>query len=134
LGDDTISSPAPQQQQQQQQPNLMLAQPMSFDTLVSNQSTTTPPIQPQNAPAASQTAPQKSELPGGIWSQASNLISLDSLGAKNTPVKTTNTGPSMNSLKNNSVNAGWNNWASANATPTSQQPPKQSSAFDDLLF
>ncbi|KAI8888445.1 ENTH-domain-containing protein [Backusella circina FSU 941] len=135
LGDDTFTStttptPAPQQ------PNLMLAQPMSFDTLVSNQNTTTttPPIQPHNTPAAQTPQKTNTELPGGIWSQASNLISLDSLGAKNSsPVKTTNAGPSMNSLKNNSVNAGWNNWANANATP--QQPPKQSNnAFDDLLF
>lgn len=145
------------QQQQQQQPqnsNLMLSQAMSFDTLVagSTQLTQSPVIQPSsvhnsapstnaaNTPTQSNTSnttTKESKPIGGMWSQASNLLALDSLGTKQVPAKPTQ-GPSMNSLKNSSVNAGWNNWASANPSPSAQQPQqpksKQSSAFDDLLF
>ncbi|KAI9470501.1 MAG: hypothetical protein EXX96DRAFT_597424 [Benjaminiella poitrasii] len=77
---------------------------------------------------------------GGIWSQASNLLSLDSLGT-NTPSSINSTqkvqGPSMNSLKNASVNAGWNNWATPTSSTTpanQQQQAKKSSVFDDLLL
>lgn len=143
LGDDSTftSAPTPQRQQQQQQPNLMLSQAMSFDTLVANNSQLnhSPVIQPSAPKTPSQgttTSNNQSAAIGGIWSQASNLVMLDSLGSKAEPVKPTQ-GPSMNSLKNTSVNAGWNNWASANpssAAQPQQTTTKQSSAFDDLLF
>ncbi|KAI7889823.1 uncharacterized protein EV154DRAFT_513577 [Mucor mucedo] len=155
LGDDSTftsaPSPQPQQQQQQQQqyqkPNLMLSQGMTFETLVAGNSQLnySPVIQPSTvqrastptaAPAVSQTKTQQPAAIGGIWSQASNLVMLDSLGSNAAPAKPTQ-GPSMNSLKNTSVNAGWNNWASANPSPAAQPQPqqtKQSSAFDDLLF
>lgn len=153
------SSQQPQrQQQQQQQPqqnNLMLSQAMSFDTLVagSTQLTQSPVIQPSslhntNTNNSANSTPAQSNTPknnteskpiGGMWSQASNMFALDSLGSKAAPAKPAQ-GPSMNAMKNSSVNAGWNNWASANPSPSAQQQqpqqqkPKQSSAFDDLLF
>ncbi|KAI8638760.1 hypothetical protein BD408DRAFT_372897 [Parasitella parasitica] len=156
LGDDNtfaLSSAVPQQQQSQPQ-NLMLSQAISFDTLVTANSSSTasssPAIQPMKPSSTNgngnqlptiqqQQKPQQQtdNTPiGGIWSQASISLSLDSLGTKTAPAKPTQ-GPSMNSLKNNSVNAGWNNWASANSSqsqPQQQQPSKKSSAFDDLLF
>ncbi|KAI8375154.1 hypothetical protein BD560DRAFT_392867 [Blakeslea trispora] len=70
---------------------------------------------------------------GGIWSQASNLVSLDSLGSSPNQLKATPQGPSMNSLKTSNVNAGWNNWASAN-TPQKKPASSTAAAFDDLLF
>ncbi|CEP17309.1 hypothetical protein [Parasitella parasitica] len=158
LGDDntfTSAPPVPQQQQSQSQ-NLMLSQAISFDTLVATNgsaaTTSSPAIQPMKpsstngsggqTPTIQQQKPQQQtdNTPiGGIWSQASISLSLDSLGSKNAPAKPTQ-GPSMNSLKNNSVNASWNNWATANSSQTQQpqqqpqQPSKQSSVFDDLLF
>ncbi|KAI9468886.1 MAG: hypothetical protein EXX96DRAFT_97666 [Benjaminiella poitrasii] len=79
----------------------------------------------------------------GMWAQASNFLSLDSLG-KNASNAQPKTGPSMNTLKSNSVQASWNNWASngnsAASKPSSVVTPKSSntttttsSAFDDLL-
>lgn len=130
----------------------MLSQAMSFDTLVagSTQLTQSPVIQPSslhntntNNNSANSSTPAQSNTPknntdskpiGGMWSQASNMFALDSLGSKAAPAKPAQ-GPSMNAMKNSSVNAGWNNWASANPSPSpQQQKPKQSSAFDDLLF
>jgi epsin len=141
------------QQQQTQPHNLMLSQGISFDTLVaSNSSASSPALQPMNptnvggnhTPVMQQQQQQKQQPStdntpmGGIWSQASISLSLDSLGSKAAPAKPAQ-GPSMNSLKNNSVNAGWNNWATANTSrpqqqQQQQQPAKQSSVFDDLLF
>ncbi|GAN10493.1 ENTH-domain-containing protein [Mucor ambiguus] len=158
LGDDstftssTTSSPVIPQQQQTQPHNLMLSQGISFDSLVTGNSSSaasSPAIQPMHAAAmggSGRQTPvmqQQQKQPstdntaiGGMWSQASISLSLDSLGSKQAPAKPAQ-GPSMNALKNNSVNAGWNNWASAN-TSQPQQPQqssgKQSSAFDDLLF
>lgn len=122
---------------------------MTFETLVAGNSQLnySPVIQPSSVQKPSTPAPAAPATPvnqtknqqpaiGGIWSQASNLVMLDSLGSNAAPVKPTQ-GPSMNSLKNTSVNAGWNNWASANPSPAAQSQPqqtKQSSAFDDLLF
>jgi epsin len=156
LGEDnTFTSPPviPQQPQHRQAQNLMLSQGMSFDTLVANSNTSSstashqqsPAMQPMStsSPVSGQTKPAATESKpaiGGIWSGASNLLSLDSLGTKAVPVKPAQ-GPSMNSLKNSSTNAGWNNWASANPSSNNQQQQqqqqqqkKQSSAFDDLLF
>ncbi|KAI8988851.1 hypothetical protein BDB01DRAFT_783359 [Pilobolus umbonatus] len=137
LGDDDIITPAAQPPQPQ---NMMLAQAMSFETLVSSnpQLNHSPKIEQVNTSSATPTSrpatvPQSSTTNmGGIWSQASNLVSLDSLGSTKTSNKST-PGPSMNSLKNSSINAGWNNWASANPSPSTQKP-KSSNAFDDLLF
>ncbi|GAA5795266.1 hypothetical protein HPULCUR_000621 [Helicostylum pulchrum] len=68
----------------------------------------------------------------GMWAQASNFVSLDSLGKKAND-NTRSTGPSMNALKSSSVQADWNNWASSNQQ--AQPPkPKTTTAFDDLLF
>lgn len=135
---------------QQQQQDL-------FDLLDSNRSnnvvTTTQqplsifdtkqPITPSGHHSQPQSRPEPDEdpkkvstpsTPTGMWAQASNFVSLDSLGknsANNAPAK----GPSMNTLKSNSVQADWNNWASNNSTPKSSQTPasKSSSAFEDLL-
>ncbi|EPB89724.1 hypothetical protein HMPREF1544_03387 [Mucor circinelloides 1006PhL] len=159
LGDDntftssSTSSPVVPQQQQAQPQNLMLSQGIAFDTLVTGNNSSeasSPAIQPMNAAMNSsgrqtpvmqqqqQKQPSTDNTPmGGIWSQTSISLSLDSLGSKQAPAKPAQ-GPSMNALKNNSVNAGWNNWASANTSqpqPQQQQSTnKQSSAFDDLLF
>ncbi|KAG0169709.1 Epsin-3, clathrin recruitment and traffic between the Golgi and endosome [Apophysomyces sp. BC1034] len=79
---------------------------------------------------------QKNELPGGIWSQASSFVSLDSLGKTNNQPKQS-VGLSMNAMKNSSTSAGWNAWASSNQTqsvPSPKQPPTTArSPFDDLL-
>jgi epsin len=150
LGEDnafTSSPVAPQQSQQPQAQSLMLSQGISFDILTANSNTSSssiphqqsPAIQPLSNPSSAQPAETENKPTiGGIWSGASNLISLDSLGTKATPTKPAQ-GPSMNSLKNSSANAGWNNWASANPSPNNQQQQqqqqkKQTSAFDDLLF
>lgn len=69
--------------------------------------------------------------PTGMWAQASNFVSLDSLGKKSNNNAPT-TGPSMNTLKSSSVQADWNNWASSNQQ--AQTPKPKTNAFDDLLF
>lgn len=71
--------------------------------------------------------------PTGMWAQASNFVSLDSLG-KNAASSTPSNGPSMNSLKSTSVQASWNNWASNNQQQAPKPANKPTSAFDDLLF
>lgn len=71
--------------------------------------------------------------PTGMWAQASNFVSLDSLG-KNATSSTPANGPSMNSLKSTSVQAGWNNWASNNQQQAPKPANKTTSAFDDLLL
>ncbi|KAI9496774.1 hypothetical protein BDB00DRAFT_72814 [Zychaea mexicana] len=82
------------------------------------------------------TANTSSQLPSGMWSQASAFVSLDSLGKASGPAKPS-VGPSMNSMKTSSANAGWQAWASSNqpATPTSgaHKQQQQQSPFDDLL-
>ncbi|KAG2202491.1 hypothetical protein INT47_013107 [Mucor saturninus] len=72
--------------------------------------------------------------PTGMWAQASNFVSLDSLGKKSSGSGPT-AGPSMNSLKSSSVQSDWNNWASNNQqAPPPPKAPSKTSAFDDLLF
>ncbi|KAI8143719.1 hypothetical protein BJV82DRAFT_514240 [Fennellomyces sp. T-0311] len=92
------------------------------------------PPTPVSQPLQQQSTAPKSELPSGMWSQASAFVSLDSLGKSSGPAKPA-VGPSMNAMKSSSANAGWNAWASSNqpAMPTSSTKPKQSSPFDDLL-
>ncbi|KAI7898453.1 uncharacterized protein BX663DRAFT_524775 [Cokeromyces recurvatus] len=123
--------------------DLMLSQ--AFDTLTVSKSTeqlTTKQPTTVNQTTTTTTAIASDTSPiGGIWSQASNLISLDSLGTKSTTTKKPQ-GPSMNSLKNASINAEWNNWANNSNNNSSngpirqqqQQQIKKSSAFDDLLL
>lgn len=88
----------------------------------------------QNHIEETSTATVAPTTPTGMWAQASNFVSLDSLGKKansNTP----SSGPSMNSLKSSSVQAGWNNWASNNQQQPAPKPAnKTTSAFDDLLL
>jgi epsin len=92
------------------------------------------PQPPQPKPIEEQKKVSTPSIPTGMWAQASNFVSLDSLG-KNTSSNTRAEGPSMNALKSNSVQADWNNWASNNSTPKPSQAPaaKVSSAFEDLL-
>lgn len=72
--------------------------------------------------------------PTGMWAQASNFVSLDSLGKRSNGSGPT-TGPSMNSLKSSSVQSDWNSWASNNQqAPTPPKAANKSSAFDDLLL
>ncbi|KAI8087951.1 uncharacterized protein B0P05DRAFT_530816 [Gilbertella persicaria] len=101
LGDEDTFTSTPQQQ------NLVLSQGFSFDTLQQQQ-----PQQQQQTPM------------NGIWSQASNLISLDSLGSTQPKPTQPTQGPSMNALKQN---ANWDNWNSAPKKPTAN-------SLDDLLF
>jgi hypothetical protein len=83
-----------------------------------------------------------------LWSQASSLVSLDSLGKGNNQNKPT-VGPSMNSLKTSATASEWNTWANASSKPPmnnfgsfSSQPAQQqqqqskpsTNAFDDLLL
>lgn len=72
-------------------------------------------------------------VPTGMWAQASNFVSLDSLG-KTSSGNGPTTGPSMNSLKSNSVQTGWNNWASSNQQAPPPKAANKTSAFDDLLL
>jgi epsin len=93
------------------------------------------PQQSQPKPAEEEKKVSTPSTPTGMWAQASNFVSLDSLG-KNTSNSMPAKGPSMNALKSNSVQADWNNWASNNSTPKPSPAPaatKTSSAFDDLL-
>ncbi|ORX50142.1 ENTH-domain-containing protein [Hesseltinella vesiculosa] len=126
LGDDTFSAPT-SSPNNGSAPPLMAAAPMRPPSM-------TPPSLATSAPAPSQQS--SNALPGGIWSQASSFVSLDSLGKSNQPAKTT-TGPSMNAMKSSSVNAGWQSWATNNtSTPPPTQPTnnKPKSSLDDLLF
>lgn len=108
------------------------------------------------APAGQSTTanqPAASGFPAGksndLWSQASGLVSLDSLGKGGNQNKPT-VGPSMNSMKSNATASEWSSWANAStpannlggfsqpmkpATGNNQQQAKSSSnAFDDLLL
>lgn len=67
-----------------------------------------------------------------MWAQASNFVSLDSLGKK-TNHNMPSAGPSMNALKSSSVQADWNNWANSNQQQAQPSKPKNS-VFDDLLL
>jgi epsin len=90
--------------------------------------------QQQQQPLKQEEKKVEASTPTGMWAQASNFVSLDSLGKKSSNT-TQSTGPSMNALKNTSVQADWNNWASNNQTrPAAPPAAKPSSAFDDLLF
>ncbi|KAI8099829.1 uncharacterized protein BX664DRAFT_363580 [Halteromyces radiatus] len=147
LGDDTFtsSSAAPTFVS----PSMVASQPSLLDqqtnTFTTSSSSSRPMTPSSNMTTSSNVSTnnnnnnnKKSDLPGGIWSQASGFVSLDSLG-KNNQTNKTSTGPSMNAMKSTSVNAGWNNWASANSSPLmtpqqqQQQQQKSSSPFDDLL-
>lgn len=120
LGDDTSPS---------QQFGGFTSQPI---TPLGNQQQQQPQQQQQSS--VQETRPIEPVAPTGMWAQASNFVSLDSLGKKsnnNAPAA----GPSMNSLKSTSVQSGWNNWASNNQQ--APPPPKavnKTSAFDDLLL
>jgi epsin len=98
-----------------------------------------------NKPASAFPAGKSSDL----WSQASGLVSLDSLGKGGNQNKPT-VGPSMNSMKSNANASEWSSWANASnpstnlggfsqpmkpATANNQQQTKSSTnAFDDLLL
>ncbi|CDS03976.1 hypothetical protein LRAMOSA06931 [Lichtheimia ramosa] len=160
LGSDAFSSPstpnstvttpaaAPMNQAPLVQPaappslNMNQTRPLSPSTTGSSRPGS---VQGIASPASANTQSNKSqtELPGGIWSQASSFVSLDSLGKTAGPAKPA-VGPSMNAMKSSSVNAGWNAWANNNtlapATTNNnnnmagnQQQQKTSSPFDDLL-
>ncbi|CEI89133.1 hypothetical protein G6F70_002788 [Rhizopus microsporus] len=103
---------------------------------------------PTSIPQASPVPPQQiikqeKEIQGastpatGMWAQASNFVSLDSLGKKSDTTLNAKAGPSMNSLKNTSIQASWNNWASNNVVQSTvnnqSKNTKSSSPFDDLL-
>ncbi|CEG66785.1 Putative Epsin-3 [Rhizopus microsporus] len=99
---------------------------------------------PQASPVSpQQTTKQEKEIQGastpatGMWAQASNFVSLDSLGKKSDTTLNAKTGPSMNSLKSTSAQASWNNWASNNTVQSTvnnqSKNTKSSSPFDDLL-
>ncbi|KAI8984026.1 hypothetical protein BDF20DRAFT_905156 [Mycotypha africana] len=98
--------------------------------------------QPSNKPTPTTVSEEKKkDTPLGMWAQASNFVSLDSLGKKpqnNSAVA----GPSINSLKHTSVQASWNNWANNNSqSPTPSTKPVTANAatsssptpFGDLL-
>ena len=132
LGDDVITTPSAPQQPRPQTSGLVMSQPTSFDPFAANNAKQS--VKQENNSSGSNTPI------GGIWSQASSFVSLDSLGKKAEPVRPASTGPSMNALKNSNANTDWNNWANSNTKNTQQQQQqqqqqtKQSSAFDDLLF
>lgn len=164
LGNDAFSSPstpnsttttpaaAPMSQAPLVQPaapslNMNQARPLSPSTTGSSRPGSVQGLaSPASANAQPTTTKPQAELPGGIWSQASSFVSLDSLGKTTGPAKPA-VGPSMNAMKNSSVNAGWNAWANSNtlapATPSNNnnnnnmggnsQQQKTSSPFDDLL-
>lgn len=128
LGDDTSSTPATSSAAHPQQHSLHMLE------------TKQPVIPSSQQQQQQQQAPKQEEkkveasTPTGMWAQASNFVSLDSLGKK-TSNTTQSTGPSINALKNTSVQADWNNWASKNPTkPAAPPAAKPSSAFDDLLL
>ncbi|KAI9283188.1 hypothetical protein BY458DRAFT_495726 [Sporodiniella umbellata] len=132
LGDDVINtssaiSPAPKMYTSSQlTPNNATAVPVS-NNLLGNHSNQTVKQDTISQPSTNNTPI------GGMWSQASSFVSLDSLGKKAEPVKNNTTGLSMNAMKSSNTNANWNNWA-APATNNVQQPKKSTSAFDDLLL
>ncbi|KAI8065568.1 hypothetical protein BC940DRAFT_72495 [Gongronella butleri] len=142
LGDDTFGAPAAPvapAATQTPPPPFMSAAPAQRPPANAPMASA-PAAAPSSAPSSSNNT-NNNNLPGGIWSQASSFVSLDSLGKSNQPAKTT-AGPSMNAMKNSSVNAGWQSWAT---TPTpaapqsqSQQPPaannNKKTTLDDLLF
>ncbi|CAO3590491.1 unnamed protein product [Absidia cylindrospora] len=153
LGDDAFS-PSPATSNFTPSPTMTSSQPSLLDqsmggatgaTATAMSSSSSRPMTPtsnnnnttSSSPAVSSDggASKKPNLPGGIWSQASGFVSLDSLG-KTSNTSKTSTGPSMNAMKSSSVNNGWNNWASANSSPSipQQKPPSTpKSPFDDLL-
>ncbi|KAG1453115.1 hypothetical protein G6F46_006281 [Rhizopus delemar] len=126
LGDDVIATPSAPQQPRPQTSGLVMSQPASFDPFAANNAK-------QSVKQESNSSGSNTPI-GGIWSQASSFVSLDSLGKKAEPVRPASAGPSMNALKNSNVNTDWNNWANSNTKNTQQQQTKQPSAFDDLLF
>jgi hypothetical protein len=135
LGDDSFA-PAP---------SNVSAAPATMNA--QNMSSMAPPMgqhvtanNPSSPPAT--TAGKSNDL----WSQASSLVSLDSLGKGNNQNKPT-VGPSMNSLKSTATASEWNTWANASSKPpmnnfgsfTSQPAQQQqtkpsTNAFDDLLL
>ncbi|KAF7721498.1 Epsin-3, clathrin recruitment and traffic between the Golgi and endosome [Apophysomyces ossiformis] len=136
LGDDAFSTPA----QTSAPPLPTSQQPLSINPLMAAPIISSEPLSLSNNNNGKQSSAlssqQKGDLPGGMWSQASAFVSLDSLGKVNNQPKQT-VGMSMNAMKSSSANAGWNAWASSNQTQ-SAPPPKQQqtttrSPFDDLL-
>ncbi|KAI9287521.1 hypothetical protein BC943DRAFT_318275 [Umbelopsis sp. AD052] len=136
LGDDSFS-PAPSNMSAA--PATMNAQSMSSMAPMGQHVTANNPSSP---PAT--TAGKSNDL----WSQASSLVSLDSLGKGNNQNKPT-VGPSMNSLKSSATASEWSSWANASSKPpmnnfgsfTSQPAQQQqqqtkpsTNAFDDLLL
>lgn len=122
LGDDTTTNSSPHHQfgdfeSQPIAPSGYQQQQQAQSSLVDDNATHTPT--------------NTASTPTGMWAQASNFVSLDSLGKKAND-NTRSTGPSMNALKSSSVQADWNNWASSNQQAQPSKP--KTSAFDDLLF
>ncbi|KAI8642404.1 hypothetical protein BD408DRAFT_344245 [Parasitella parasitica] len=123
LGDSSNNTPATPSAGTLQQQSLRI-----FDSPMAPISQQQPK---QQQPTQEEKKPETS-TPTGMWAQASNFVSLDSLGK--TSSKTSQaTGPSMNALKNTSVQTGWNDWASNNQSKPSTPVTKTSSPFDDLL-
>ncbi|GAB5589173.1 Epsin-3 [Umbelopsis nana] len=108
------------------------------------------PMGQAGASKASQPGTSAFPAPAGksndLWSQASNLVSLDSLG-KGTGQNKPTVGPSMNSMKSSATSSEWNSWANSSKAmnnlgafnqPSQQQSNQQtkpsSNAFDDLLL
>ncbi|KAL9539089.1 hypothetical protein MBANPS3_010471 [Mucor bainieri] len=128
LGDDASSTPVTPSAGYPQQQSLHM-----FETKQPMVPSSQQQQQQQQAPKQEEKKVEAS-TPTGMWAQASNFVSLDSLGKKSSNTAQS-TGPSMNALKNTSVQADWNNWASNNQTkPAAPPAAKPSSAFDDLLF
>ncbi|KAK4515646.1 uncharacterized protein ATC70_010597 [Mucor velutinosus] len=131
LGDDASTTPVTPSAAHPQQQSLHMfetKQPMVPSSQQHQQQQ-----QQQQQPPKQEEKKVEASTPTGMWAQASNFVSLDSLGKKSNNT-TQSTGPSMNALKNTSVQADWNNWASNNPTKPAAPPAKASSPFDDLLF
>ncbi|KAG1453855.1 hypothetical protein G6F56_007466 [Rhizopus delemar] len=109
-------------------PNIKTTQGDLFNLL----GDTSVPVEPQISTTAPDVLIKQEpvkETNMGMWAQASNFVSLDSLGKPAHATPTTVT--SMNSMKNNTVQSDWNNWATSNVKPSSNA--QKSSPFDDLL-
>lgn len=128
----------------------VLSAPVTMNT--QGMSQFAPMGQPAATNAASQSANPSFPAPAGksndLWSQASGLVSLDSLGKGSDQNKPT-VGPSMNSMKSSATASEWSSWANSskamnnfggfnNQAAPQQQQQQQSkpstNAFDDLLL
>ncbi|CAO3619578.1 unnamed protein product [Cunninghamella echinulata] len=139
LGDDSFTSSASITTNTTTQPTALLNQtttPIQASSATNNYNNNSITSSPSSTNNNNNNDNNNKNLPGGIWSQASSFVSLDSLGKTGQQNNKTSTGPSMNALKSSSVNAGWNSWAnSANPSPTTPQQKSSTpkSPFDDLL-